>query len=375
MSVSKTPQFDALLDPILELLIPHTRVCIWKGKHPHCQSEVAITKEDIEFLKMLRVPPPNYCPVCRRMRRLVHMGIYQFFKRTCDAPKHGESMISILSEKCPFPVYDYKYFISDEFDPFIFGREYSKEQSPLQTLFELRKEFPMPSFLNRDPSSINSEYSNGGRNTKNAYYAFGCYGSEDILYSNMAGSSKNIMDSSYVHKSEYIYNGLHVENIYNSSFIYFSKDCVDSIFLFDCRNCVDCFGCVNKRNAKYCVWNQQLTKEEYKVFMDSLHPISQEKLLEYKQQFWKLVKSLPINASRNTNSENVQGVQISNTHDAYDVTSATNSLHIRHADGAHYHKDSMDMLYSGGHSNLLYGTTNIGSIKQCKVFSIFKILY
>ena len=94
---SKTPQFDKLLDEVLEKLVPHTRKCQWKGEHPHCEGEFNIEEEDIKFLKMLRVPAPNYCPTCRRIRRFVYMGLSQLFKIECKAPNHGESMISILS--------------------------------------------------------------------------------------------------------------------------------------------------------------------------------------------------------------------------------------------------------------------------------------
>src|SRR6185369_15717386 len=129
---TKTPQFDALLDKVLEELVPHVRVCKWKGEHKHCEGEFEITDEDIKFLKMLRVPPPNFCPPCRRIRRMTFMGLSQLFKIPCDAPGHTEQMISILPPECPFPVYDYKYFISDEFDPFIFGKEYDETKSPYQ---------------------------------------------------------------------------------------------------------------------------------------------------------------------------------------------------------------------------------------------------
>ena len=134
MAVSKTPQFDEKLDAILAELKPHTRTCLWKGKHQYCEGDFEIMAEDIEFLKMLRVPAPNYCPTCRRMRRLPHMGMIQLFKRVCDAPNHGEMMISIFSKECPFPVYDYKYFIGDEFNPFDFGVEYDPKMNYLDTL-------------------------------------------------------------------------------------------------------------------------------------------------------------------------------------------------------------------------------------------------
>ena len=367
---SKTPQFDKLLDEVLEKLVPHTRKCQWKGEHPHCEGEFNIEEEDIKFLKMLRVPAPNYCPTCRRIKPFVYMGLSQLFKIECKAPNHGESMISILSEDCPFPVYDYKYFISDEFDPFAFGREYQDGSDPLEVLFEMRKKFPIPSFLNRDPSSVNCEYSNGGRNTKNGYYIFGCYGSEDLWYSVMAGKSKDVMDSRYAHKCEHVYSVFHSESIYKSSFIYFSKDCTDSMFLFDCRNCDNCFGCVNLRNKKYCAWNEQLSKENYEDFMKKAFPLYRDDIKKYTAKLWDLVKKLPLNASRNTAVENVSGVMLSKMRNCYDVTESENSKHIRHADGGLSHKDSMDFLYSGGHSSLIYGATNVGSQSSNIKFSI-----
>ncbi len=369
MSVSKTPQFDALLDPILESLVPHLRICKWKEKHDHCEGEFEITDKDIEFLKMLRVPPPSYCPTCRRMRRMTHMGINRLFKRECQVPNHSEMMISIFSKECPFPVYDYQYFIGDQFDPFLYGRTYV-EGSPMKTLHVLRKEFPMPSFLNRDPSCINSDYSNGGRNTKNAYYASGCYGSEDIWYSNMAGQSRNIMDSRLIHSSEFVYWSLHGDHLYKCMYTYFSNNCTDSTFLFDCKNCSDCFGGVNLRNARYIVFNKQLSKEEYEAFVASIMPLSRSTIEEFQDRFWNLIKSLPMNASHNIGSSNVSGTNISFSNDIYDGVEVTGSEHLRHADGALSHKDSMDILFSGGNSHHLYGTINIGSQSSGVKFSI-----
>ena len=366
---TNTKKFDALLDAHLEKLVPHKRICKWKGEHRHCEGEFEITEEDIKFLKMLRAPALNYCPTCRRIRRFVYMGLSQLFKIKCDALNHGELMISILSEDCPFPVYDYKYFISDDFDPFIFGRTYKDGNDPMEILWEMRKEFPMPSFLNRDPSSVNSEYSNGGRNTRNGYYIFGCYNSEDIWYSVMAGKSKDVMDSRYATKCEHCYSIFHSENIYKSSFIYFSKDCTDSMFLFDCRNCDSCFGCVNLRNKRYCVWNKQLSKSEYETFMKSVFPLRRESVEIYIKKLWELVGQFPTNASRNTSVKNVVGVMLSNIQNSYDITESKDSEHIRHADGGLGAEDSMDFTYSGS-TNLVYGTINVGSQSNNIKFSI-----
>jgi len=368
---SKTPQFDALLDEHLEQLVPHTRTCVWKGEHPHCEGEFEIQSEDIEFLKMLRVPAPNFCPTCRRMRRYVHIGQLKLFKRSCDAPGHTESMISILPQECPFPVFDYKYIASDEFDPFGYGQEYQENKSPLEQFREMNKIFPTPSFFKRSSSSVNSDYSNGGRNLKNGYFVMSAFDSEDIWYSHAIRNCKKVMDSRLLDDSEYVYRGILSQNMYNSSFVYFSKDSIDSMFLFDCKNCVSCFGCVNLRNQKYCVWNKQLTKEEYEKFIDSIYPISVSTLKEFQEKFWQLVKSLPMNASRNIAVENVQGIFLRNSRNLYDVNNSNESENIRYADGCFGHHDSMDVLYSGGSSSRFYSVINTGSKSNNIKFSMF----
>ncbi len=358
---NKTPNFDKAIGEILEHLIPHKRVCTWKDKNPHCEGDFDIEEGDINFLKIFKVPPPNFCPTCRRMRRLTNMNFSRLFKRKCDVPGHDEMMISVLPEECPFPVYDYKYFIDDNFDAFSFGINYKDTDNPIKSLLSFRKKFPMPSFLNRDPSSINSEYSNGGRNLKNGYYVFACYETENAWYCAQLHKTRNIMDSLVITDSEFVYKSVFSNHLYKVFFAYFSINCTDSMFLFDCRNCTNCFGCVNLRNAKYCVYNKQFSKEEYEIFMSEVYPLTATKISSFEEKFWQLVKTLPMNGTRNVASVDVFGVNIKNSKNLLDVIDANNSENVRHSDGVVLHKDSMDILFSGGSSSVIYMSTNIGS--------------
>lgn len=367
---SKTPKFDKAIDEILVSLIPHTRKCKWSGVHPHCEEEFKIEKEDIVFLKMFKVSAPNFCPTCRRMRRMIHMNQSRLFKRQCDTPSHNEMIISIFPKECIYPVYDYQYFTSDEFDPFSFGADYNDGDSPMGTLLNLRKEFPMPSFLNRDPSSVNSEYSNGGHDLKNGYYVLACFYVEDAWYSLLIIKGKNIMDSYTINNSEFVYDSISSDHLYKSSFVYFSSNCTDSMFLFDCRNCTECFGCVNLRNAKYCVYNKQLNKEEYEQFIKTNSPFLRDFLNESRGKFWQLIKSLPVNGSRIISSDNVTGIEIKNSKDLFNVTHSVGSINLRYSDGVLHNHDSMDLLYSGGHSSFIYMSTNIGEKSNTVKFSV-----
>ena len=366
---SKTPQFDRLLDSILDNLEPETRTCKWKGEHKYCEGEFEIESEDINFFKIFRVPPPDYCPTCRRIRRMVYMNYTHLSKRKCDAPNHDEMMISILPEECPFPVYDYHYFTGDEFDTYSFGIKYLSNKNPIETFYSLRKNFPMPSFLNRDPSCVNSEYSNGGLNLKNGYYVFTCHDVENAWYSNVIFKCKNIMDSYWLNDSDTVYQSIFSNHLYKCSYVYFSSHCTDSMFLFDCKNCNNCFGCVNLRNKSYCAYNEQLSKEGYESFLQSIYPISRENIILYEEKFWKLIKTLPMSGTRNVAVVNVFGVNLRNSKNLYDVNDADNSENVRHSDEIINLKDGMDVTFSGKADHLYMGT-NIGVMSNNIKFSV-----
>ena len=206
--VSKTPQFDEAINEILKNLVPETRTCIWSGLHQYCKGNFEVEQEDIEFLKFFKVPPPLYCPPCRRMRRFVYMNTTRLFKRVCNAPGHSEQMISAFPSECPFDVVDYKYYMSEAFDPLSFGVVYNNNKSVLDQIFDLRKRIPVPSLLNRDPSSVNSDYSMGGRDSKNCYFTSGCYSVEDAWYSGMVSNSREIMDGRAIRHCDTVYFSL-----------------------------------------------------------------------------------------------------------------------------------------------------------------------
>lgn len=182
--------------------------------------------------------------------------------------------------------------------------------------------------------------------------------------------SKNIMSSRALQNSEYVAYSLYSDHVYKSAYVYVSKNVTDSMFIYDCKNVDQCFGCVNLRNAKYCILNEQKTKEEYENFINNVMPYSRDFLHEWKDKFFDLVKSLPVNATRNIASQNVSGTNIVNSKGIFDVCEADNSENVRHADAALSHHDSMDFLFSGGNSHHLYQTCNIGSQSSNVKFSI-----
>jgi hypothetical protein len=63
---SKTPKFDALLQPILDGLVPHTIKCEWEGKHEYCEGRnLRLQTKILNFYE---------CFVCLRQIIARHVG-------------------------------------------------------------------------------------------------------------------------------------------------------------------------------------------------------------------------------------------------------------------------------------------------------------
>jgi hypothetical protein len=373
MEASKTPQFDALLDEILENLTPHTRICTQKDISHYCEGEFSIEAEDIVFYKMLRVPPPLCCPTCRRQKRFAFVNRMSFYKRKNDAPEGPAYVVSYVPPNAPFVVYDYEYYRSDKWNPLTYARDYDTADSFFNQLYGLRRDVPQPALL-KDPSNINYEYSLNGRDSKNVYCSSGIFYSEDVWYSVFITKGRGIMDSHKAPHNEECYKVSFTEHSNNCHFGHFLKQCINCSFMYDCRNCQDCFGCVNLRNKRYCFFNEELSKEAYEEKIKSLKLDKRSSLREIEEKFWNLVKTQPVLGSRSTRAIDCDGVIIVNSRNCKYCVSIEKALNERYCDSTITHRDSMD-IYASGSSELLYECSGSGSdCAQCKFLVISKFI-
>jgi len=360
--MSKTPQFDALLNTILDELVPHSRTCV------DCENIFTIEKQDIELLKMLRAPTPTHCPECRQKRRLSFANYSNIYKRKCDVPGHTEIMISPVAPVMPWVTYDYETYYSDLWDPKSYGIPLEIEGDFFDQFLSLLKVIPQPG-VRRGSDSPNSDFSFYGKFMKDCYYVFGGRRSEDIMYSSSVYFSKHVLDSYYIHTIDTGYNIVISNDCYKCTYTYFSSNCIECDFIFDCNNCSNCFGCVNLRNKSYCLFNEQLTKDEYKKQRAQIDLGSRAMTKESEALFWKLVKNNPIRATRNYHSQDVTGNEVRNSKNCHNVYQVSESENIRHASFAMANvHDSMDLSF-GGRAELLYEDENVGSQSSNVKFS------
>ncbi len=246
-------------------------------KCQNCKTEFIIEPEDFQFYEKMQVPPPTWCPECRLIRRLIWRNERTLYKRKCDAPGHGEEIISYLAPEKPFPVYDQKYWWSDAWDAIDYGQNYDWDKPFFAQFKELLNRVPHASMSTNYSTMVNSEYSNWSGSCKNCYLVTDADFVEDSAYCSSVYRSKDCYDCYMGEGNELCYDNFNINkcyravgsvNCHESNDIFFSKGLV---------GCSHCFGCINLRKKSYHIFNQPYSKEKYS-----------EKLKELFDGSWKL---------------------------------------------------------------------------------------
>ncbi len=335
-----------------------TRIC------QNCHQAFGIESEDFAFYEKIQIPPPTWCPRCRNMRRMAWREERSLYKDTCKLC--GKSIISIHASDGPFTVYCRECWRSDAWDPMNYGKEYDFSKPFFEQYRELMERVPRPALTGTN--LVNSEFSHACESVKNCYWTFWSYFSQDAHYCYALLLSKNAVDCYVADNSDHIYEAVHCNRLYKVRFGYFSDDCLDSSFLFDCVGCSDCFGCVNLRKQKYCLWNQKISKEEYKIQREYWDLGSFERLEEARKKFKSLYLSEPHRYAHITNAHNVTGDIIRDTkncHVCFSALDGVENCKYVYFGGLNL-KDSYDVSGGGDTSELLYEIFGVtGNDQRC----------
>jgi len=323
----------------------------------NCKGEFVIEPEDFTFYEKIKVPPPTFCPECRRMRRFAQTNETVLYKRKCDLT--GKDIFSMYPPDAPFPVYETDRWYSDEWDPYSYGIDFDETRPFLEQFLELQNKVPRMSLV-RQGMAVNSPYAHRVTDPKNSYMTFRASYPENCLYIYNAIRTTDCVDSSWIFDSELCYECINVENCYNVKFAQESKDCRDSSFLYACRNCSNCTFCVNLVSAEYCIWNQKYTKEEYFKKLKELQLNTASGLKKYQKEFEEFRKKFPVKAMASIKSEKVSGnwfLNCKNVEQSFDCAEVKDGKHLYMVFSA---EDCMDYYEWGNKAEQIYEVVNSG---------------
>ncbi len=323
------------------------KTCAVSGK------EFEITEEDLKFYEKMGVPVPALCPEERAKRRLIFRP-HKLYRRQCDATK--KPLISCCPPTSKHKVYERNYWWSEQWDPFQYGRDFDFNRPFFDQFKELFFEVPIPHQYGYE--NENSDYCNGLGWCRNCYLGFNMDGCEDCCYIFNGKFSRDCVDCDGVTKCEICYECQDCDTCYNLLFGKRCTGCRDSMFLLDCRQCSNCLGCVNLSQKNYYILNQKVSQEEFEAKKKELEDY--DALQKFKQEFKKLVLSLPKKYYYGYGNENFSGDNIFHVKNSYHCFYSEELENCKYCNYVYESNNCQDYDYFGKNSAWIYNCLATG---------------
>ncbi len=128
-----------------------------------------------------------------------------------------------------------------------------------------------PRYALKGVGSENCDYADVAVRSKNCYYCFGIFYSEDVSYARYSRKCVSCNGLTFCLSCEWCLECVDCAHCYNCDWCQDCGNCRDSRFCVDCFGCSNCFGCVGLYQKQYRMFNEQLTKEEYEKRMQALN--------------------------------------------------------------------------------------------------------
>ncbi len=323
----------------------------------NCKQEFVIEPDDLTFYEKMQVPPPTFCPECRRQRRLAWRNDYNFYNRECGLC--GRKIISIYSSEKPVPIYCNKCWWGDGWDPKKYGRDYNPSRSFFEQYRELLDAVPALAILNdNNIASVGCEYTNYFALGKNCYLTMNSWKVEDCMYCYHMVNAKDMVDVMTVFSNaRNIYESIYVGESNSCRFVFNSESLIDCAFCYDCRDCSDCFMSIGLRHKKYCVKNKQYAKEEYEKILDGYRLDTWSGSERAKKEFSDFILKFPRRPANFMNCVNCTGNYLVNSKNALNCWNAVRVEDSKFFENGDTIKDSYDCA-SGGEQELCYEGIN-----------------
>ncbi|HEU0085950.1 MAG TPA: hypothetical protein VFQ59_03265 [Candidatus Paceibacterota bacterium] len=337
----------------------------------NCKSNFLIEAEDFSFYEKMstpdaKIPAPTFCAKCRLIRRLRIRNERALFKVKCGMCQ--KNTITMYNPVAGYLVYCSSCYLSTDWDPLSYGRDYDFSRPFFEQLADLMKVVPRKA-VHSVGGGINTEFSNYLVNSKESYLSYSVIGSEHIYYSRVVDNSKECLDSSNIKDCEACYETLHGTKNYRSAFLIESSNCLNSNFLYDCTNCSDCFMSANLRNKQYVFRGVEMSRDEYFKALSEINMSSYENLSKLKIEFKEMFRFSAIHRFvRIFKSDNCTGDYIENSKnvkESFEIFKAEDSKYsLRLTDGP---AGLFDVVGSGK-SEMVYEASGISWGTQNSAF-------
>lgn len=221
--------------------------------------------------------------------------------------------------------------------------------------------------LPRPPAKIyNSENCTFGDyiyNSKNLFYCFDCASCSDSFYLYDSYMCANCGDCDYVVESELCYECVDPYKAFNCEYLEYCDNIRDSAYSYNCANCHDVFGCVNLKNKSFCIFNRQLTEEEYEEKVQRFRKLPPQQILQIVED---LKKRFPLKRTIGSDNENTTyGNYIHFDKNCYLCFDAAYDENCGYLYDSFYNNNCYDITYTSQNSQVSYEIVDSGQLFNC----------
>ena len=321
-----------------------------------CQSDFLIDDYDQKYYEKMNVPHPTMCPDCRLQRRLAWRMEWTLYMRKCDSS--GKQILAMFPPDAPYKVYFHDEWYGDSWNGMDYGREFDFNRPFFEQFSELMKEVPL--MATNVFNLQNCDYLNQCGWSKNCYFTIEADHNQDSMYGYRVFYNKTFMDCTEMVTSERCYECIDCEKCFQLRNSQLCEQCNDSAFLFDCRSCSNCFGCTGLRRKQNCMFNEQLSEEEYKERM-ALFDFSNRSHIAAAQQQFEALKAKQIRkAFIGEQNENVTGNYVYQSKDCFDCFDIRLCRDCRYCHLIRDSKDCLDHFAFGAKAERCYESESCG---------------
>ncbi len=340
-----------------------------------CEQKYEVPTADQQFYQKVSpvidgqtfaIPIPELCPNCREQQRLLWRNERKFYNRQCDFSK--KDIISVHAPDKPYPVYSHEAWWNDKWDALDYGQEFDFARPFFEQFQELLRRVPRCALYNVD--NQNSDYNQCTGWLKDCYMLGGANRNQNCYYGNYVNDCKDCVDNVMIKNCELCYECVECELCYNCSYCKRSNNCTDSAFLVNCSNLKNCFGCVNLVNKEWCLFNQQLTPDEYKQKVQHFDLGNRDIVERLKALMAEHEVKFPVRYMAGTHNEDVTGNGAFHCKNSSHCFDASKLQDCAYSSWLHDSKDCQDIYAWGMPAELSYYCLEVGSGAYQNLFNV-----
>lgn len=236
-----------------------------------------------------------------------------------------------------------------------------KPQRFFEEFASLIKKFPHvpPAIFN----SENCDYGNNVYYSKDLFFAFDDANCTDSYYIYDSYMCPSCVDADYCSESELCYEGVDAFKCFNCTYVEYCGNMRDSDYVYDCMNCHDVFGCTNLVNKSFCIFNRQLTEEEYKEKIGAYKRLPAEKVLAMLKE---VKMRYPLTQTYEAHNDNSSYGNYSHYNkNCYLSFDAAHNENCSYLYDSFHNKACFDMTYGSQNNQLSYEIVDSGNLFNC----------